>query len=50
MGRPRKSFEEKKHTISVNVPGWLLIELNKHGNRSKLIVELLKEYFTKKGK
>jgi metal-responsive CopG/Arc/MetJ family transcriptional regulator len=50
VGRPRKSYEEKKHTVTVSLPGWLIIELEKYGNRSKLIETLLKEFFGKKGK
>ena len=50
MGRPRKKYEDKKHTTTVYLPGWLLIKLKEHGGKSKLIEGLLIDYFGKKGK
>lgn len=50
MGRPRKTYEEKKHTITVSLPGWIVLKLKEKGKYSNLIEVLLKEYFAKGGK
>lgn len=50
MGAPRKSYEDKKHTTTVSLPGWLIIKLKEHGGKSKLIERLLIDYFGKIGK
>jgi hypothetical protein len=42
--RPRKPDDEKKHSITISLPGWLLKWLREHGKPSKLIETLLLRY------
>jgi len=41
MGRKRKTEEEKKISISISLPGWMVNQIDKMGSRSKVIEKIL---------